>query len=129
MTTEKQLGFTDVKYGDWYYEAAQILCNRNIIKGLSATEFGAAKLISRQDMAVMISRTMSNLSMTLKVGEAITFTDESQIASYAKAAVESLTKSGILAGNADGTFAPLATATRAEAAVIIYRIMYAMNLL
>lgn len=129
LLVEKTMTFTDVIYGDWYYEAVQILCHRNIIKGLSATEFGASKPISRQDMAVIVSRALNTRSMAIERGESITFTDADQIASYAQGAVDDLTRAGIIAGNSDGSFAPRATATRAEAAVIIYRIMYALNLL
>ena len=55
--------------------------------------------------------------------------DGESIASYAAGAVETLSQGGIITGRDDGSFDPLATANRAEAATIIYRVMYRFNLL
>lgn len=129
LLTEKAMSFTDVNRGDWYHEAIQILCHRGIVNGISSTEFGVNQPITRQDMAVIINRTMSHLKMTIAQGNEITFADEADISDYAKNSVTLLTKTGIINGKENGTFAPKDTATRAEAAVIIYRIMYAMKLL
>ena len=129
LLTEKAMSFTDASYGDWYYEAIQILCHRGIVNGVSAQEFGVNMPITRQDMAVIINRTMTHLNMTIAQGEEITFADAADISDYAANSVSMLTKTGIINGKDDGTFAPKDTATRAEAAMIIYRIMYAMKLL
>ena len=48
------------------------------------------------------------------------FTDADQISEYAQDAVYTLANAGIINGMGDGTFAPKANATRAQASVIIY---------
>ena len=50
---------------------------------------------------------------------AVTFTDSSEIASYASAAVTAMQRAEIISGNGDGSFAPKANATRAAAAKMI----------
>ncbi|HHW00656.1 MAG TPA: S-layer homology domain-containing protein, partial [Clostridiaceae bacterium] len=53
----------------------------------------------------------------------VPFTDEAEISGYAKEAVAAIQKAGIIKGTGDGRFAPKNNATRAEAAVIIYRLL------
>jgi len=64
--------------------------------------------------------------MGIDLGDAIDvepFTDEENISGYAKEAVGAMQKSGIIKGTGDGRLAPKNDATRAEAAVIIYRLL------
>ena len=75
--------------------------------------------MSRQDMAVVIYRTAEKLGLKIS-GEAESFADSSDISDYAKDAVKALTAKGIINGMGDGTFAPKATVTRAQAAKVIY---------
>ena len=50
----------------------------------------------------------------------LNFTDAESIASYARAAVSALSGYAIISGMGDGSFAPTAVCTRAQAAVLIY---------
>ena len=59
----------------------------------------------------------------LPKSEAISFADSGEIADYAKDAVYILAKAGIVSGNENSEFNPLANATRAEAAKILYYTM------
>lgn len=85
--------------------------------------------ISRQDIAVMLSnynekvaKKAYNQTVTIEA-----FTDHQQIAEYAKTAVDSMQQTGIIKGmkNADGNFRfqPTSSATRAEAATMIYNML------
>ena len=56
---------------------------------------------------------------TFGVSQSPGFSDWDQIAGYAQPAVSALTDNGIVNGMGDGTFAPEAPATRAEAAKLI----------
>ena len=51
------------------------------------------------------------------------FSDKAFVAEYASDALCDMVKSGIIQGNADGTVNPTGNATRAEAAVVMHRIM------
>ena len=53
----------------------------------------------------------------------LSFVDNSDIADYAIEAVARMTAGGILDGNDEGAFLPRKNSTRAETAVMIYRIM------
>ena len=53
----------------------------------------------------------------------VSFSDESLIADYARKDVAAMVGEGIIKGNADGTINPRGNATRAEAAVIMDRIL------
>ncbi|MBQ9599058.1 MAG: S-layer homology domain-containing protein [Clostridia bacterium] len=55
--------------------------------------------------------------------EKLTFTDTEDIADYALAAVAEMASKGIINGYEDGSFRPKNTLTRAETAVVIYKIM------
>ena len=58
---------------------------------------------------------------TLAVG--ITFTDQDQISSWALDSVQKAVALGLLKGMGDGFFAPVDSATRAQSAVVIYRLL------
>ena len=130
LTTQSVLPFKDVEFEDWYYEPISIAYQKDIAKGISDTEFEPNAPLTRQDMAVLLYKAMSVVNLFVSdAEEAPVFTDGESIASYASGAVEVLSQSGIITGRDDGSFDPLATANRAEAATIIYRVMYQFNLL
>lgn len=106
--------FTDVKAEDWYAPYVSAALKAGIIKGVSQTEFGADANITRQDICTIIAR----LEDTLTEYE-LTFEDALTISEYAKTAVSYLYELGVINGFEDNTFRPQASATRAQAAVII----------
>jgi len=81
-------------------------------------------LISRQDMAVIIYNAAVYKNVSLPSSDiALSFADDSIIAEYAKKSVYVLKAMGVINGVNDMEFAPLRNATRAEAAVIIYKLL------
>lgn len=114
--------FNDVSESDWYYNAVSVASQLGIVSGYGDGNFGPNELISRQDMAVMTYRTAKNImNKSLEpVNAGVTFADSNAIADYAFEAVMTLQKAGIINGVTDTEFAPLANATRAQAAKIIY---------
>lgn len=116
---EGESGFEDVDKNAWYSGYVLAAKNAGIINGISDTKFGVGQYISRQDLAVMIDRTFKIEGRN----EENNFSDFEQISDYAKAAVSVLNSKNIIAGYPDNTFRPLEKSTRAETAVIIYRIL------
>ena len=115
--------FSDVKAGMWYYEAVASAEKLGIVKGKGDGSFGVNEQITRQDMAVMVYRTSLILGMNLKDGSGeVRFVDKGDISAYALEAVAVMQENGIINGIGDNRFAPENNATRAEAAVIIYRL-------
>ncbi len=87
-----------------------------IIGGYDAERFGPNDLITREQMAAMIVR-----AKKLTVAEEIlSFADTPDISAWAKAAVATATKNGLLSGYPDNTVKPRGNATRAEAVTVIY---------
>lgn len=109
--------FADVSDSDWFAEFALVAYANNIILG-SDGNFMPHSGITRQDAAVMIFRALGKAA-----NGSLAFTDADAIAPYAQDAVATLGSEGIIAGMDDGSFAPLSGLTRAQAAVLLSRIM------
>ena len=111
--------FSDVNAASWYAPYVEWAYRNGIVKG-SNGNFKPSANITRQDMAVMIENFSKYMSKTVPSMEAgKTFADDSRIASYAKDAVASLQKAGIISGDVNGKFLPQSSATRAQAAKMI----------
>lgn len=122
-TTMNAKKFDDVVSDEYYSEAVSILSSMGIIKGQSETKFGVGESITRQDMAVMCALA-SKLNVEKEVSE---FNDAASISDYAIDAVKQMQKAGVLDGDENNNFNPLANATRAEAAKVISVILDIMD--
>lgn len=109
--------FSDVAEDAWYKPYVNTAYKNGIINGLGDGTFGSGVNIKRQDIAVMLFNAI-NVPEELNK---IEFKDESDISEYASRAVETLSGIGIINGNENNEFEPHKFATRAEAAVMIYR--------
>ncbi|MBQ7097419.1 MAG: S-layer homology domain-containing protein [Clostridia bacterium] len=119
-TDESYNGYDDCVIGSWYYPYITAAKINNLVTGFTRTQFGLGSAVTRQDLAVMIYRAMQKQGLVEAVEEA-EFADEAAIADYALEAVKALGGMGIITGFEDGSFAPNANASRAEAAVIFAR--------
>lgn len=116
-----------ITLADSIYKAAAA----GIVTGYSNGNFGTDDTITREQMAVMIDRALDYLKIEKERG-AVEFTDVDQFTSSAfKLAVSYNVHFGIIQGfpNTDGTFSfrPKETATRAQAAAFIYRLLNVEN--
>ena len=108
--------FTDVAPDAWYTTYIASAVQAGIVEGRGDGTFGVGEAVTRQDMAVIFCRA-AGLQPLAEAAEP--FTDDEEIAAYARGAVYALQKAGILNGRSDGSFGPLETATRAEAAKLV----------
>ena len=115
----EKVAFTDVSESEWYYKYIVSAFSDNIVTGKSDGSFGIGEHISRQDMAVMVCRAC-NRTMPVSTAD---FEDNDAISDYARESVAKLSAAGIINGMPDGSFAPFATATRAEAAKLVYELI------
>jgi len=117
--------FTDVKAGKYYAAAIAWANANNIVSGKSETTFEPETAITRQELAVMIVNFAKQQGITLTAAEdAIAFADADTIAKFAKTAVATCQKADIINGYNEGgkaVFKPKDTATRAEAAQMLYK--------
>ncbi len=115
--------FADVKENAKYSRAVAIGRAAGILKGVGDNLFNPEAEITRQDLMVICARGM-RLKKELGEGADISaFPDNTLIADYAVADIAAMVRVGIVKGNADGTINPLGNTTRAEAAVIMDRIV------
>ncbi|WP_168735566.1 glycoside hydrolase family 3 C-terminal domain-containing protein [Cohnella fermenti] len=125
LTADQAAGsFSDVPENAYYAEAVAIAKSLGIVQG-SGGKFDPLASIARQDMMVLIARVLQasgKLELTDDApAELDAFADAGQVANYAKSAVAALVKAGIVQG--DGSrLNPKGITSRAEAAVILYRI-------
>lgn len=116
-----QVSFNDVEADAWYASYINAAYAKGIITGYENGSFDPNAQVTRQDMAVMVQRAANASGVVLAdVNPAVNFDDDYAIADYAKAAVKALSQAGIINGVTQNSFAPLETATRAQAAKILY---------
>jgi len=93
------------------------------VSGLGEGKFGPRDDVTREQLATILNNYANFAKMNLSAaGEYPNFTDEKDIASYAKAAVERLSKAGIVGGKPGNNFDPRGNATRAEVASMLTRL-------
>ena len=120
--------FTDVK-ADAYYAPYVKWANENgIVGGTSDTTYSPDREITRQEMAVMLARYCEYAKIELKGDADAQFADGAEIADWAKAAVETVVKAGLLKGVGDDRFSPASDASRAQVATLLARFMKEYNL-
>ncbi|HWQ80423.1 MAG TPA: S-layer homology domain-containing protein [Anaerovoracaceae bacterium] len=137
--TKAAVAFQDVKATDWYAKAVAWAYESGVATGMKnkdgASDFAPGAGISRQDMAVMIKNYSEKVTKKAIAGTvpAVAFEDGPDIAAYAKEAVALMQQGGIINGvskkNGSGeevtAFAPKNSATRAEAATMIAKLLKA----
>lgn len=125
--------FSDVSDLSWYTADARAAAALGLVQGYEDGTFRPNAPITREQMAVMAARALK--LMNLGAGESgvnpatNAFTDAAAISSWAKEAVNVLTAKGIMKGRSASSFAPGSDTSRAEAAVILTRLLKAAGLL
>lgn len=122
--SDNNTSFLDVEKGEWYYGYISSAQKLGIVSGVSESEFGIGRSITRQEMARMVYNMMEKGLIDLKYTSTSTrFDDENEIELWASQAVNALSGLGIINGMGNGYFEPKSSATRAQAAVIVYNIL------
>jgi uncharacterized protein YjdB len=119
-----QDNYNDVSPNDYFYEAVGISKALGITEGIGNNLLNPHQAISRQDMMVILNRTLTSqklISHPDSLPELASYKDVSTIAAYAQESVRSLIHAGIIEGDGN-SIRPLHEVTRAEAAVVMYRI-------
>jgi len=118
--------FTDVA-GQWFAGAVGAAADAGLVQGFADGTFKPEALITRQEMAVLIARALAFAATgelaPLEQGPAKQLSDIAQVGKWARASVEETVRLGIVQGNNKGQFVPASYATRAEAAVMLTRLL------
>lgn len=120
---ENQKQFTDVLKDAWYKNYVEIGTSNQLINGIGNGMFAPNSSISRQDLCVILFNALKKLNVELPQATNHDFPDDASIAGYAKEAVYAFKDLGIVNGGSGGRMDPTASASRAEAAVIINNVL------
>jgi Uncharacterized protein contain chitin-binding domain type 3 len=124
LQAEAEENFEDVSRSDYYYEAAGIAKKLGISSGVGNNKLNPKASITREDMMVMVERALKAAGKELGGNQANSlskFKDAAQVAGYAQDSIAALVQTGLIVGNANH-INPKGSTTRAEAAVLLYRI-------
>lgn len=125
LKAEYTEGFADVEEGSYYSESVNIAKKLGIVKGTGDNKFDPTVTISRQDMMAMTAMALKASGKKLKEAATVDiagYEDAVDIADYARDSVAVLVKNGIVLGNGKQIH-PNGKSTRAEVAVMLYRII------
>lgn len=132
-TGAKTNPYKDVKASDWYCGYIKTANEYKLISGC-ADEFSPLDRITREQAMVMLARAMNitGIGNTLEKDEAekllSRFIDSNEISGYARKETADCAKAGIVTGKSD-RIAAKENITRAEAAVMIQRLLEKSNLI
>ncbi len=118
----KASSFTDVNSVSPAMPYIEWALKNGVIQGIGGGRFGPDMQITREQMAAIMANYAKATGYKLPVSrQAITFADDAKIGSWAKEAVKALQQTGIIVGKNNNLFDPQASATRAEASIILRR--------
>jgi lactocepin len=115
--------FSDIKSEDYYYDQVGTAKALGIALG-SNGEFNPKSYITRQDMMALTVRALKAANKKLDSSNSSDmdiYSDKTKISSYAIDSVATLVKAKLITGS-NGKINPLGNTSRAEAAVLLYRI-------
>ncbi|MCI9448806.1 MAG: leucine-rich repeat protein [Clostridiales bacterium] len=117
-------GFSDADAEAWYAGYIRWAKNNNVSDGYPEGTFRPDDFVSREELATLLARYIRENKIALEddplTGE---FADKEEIGDWAKDDVDYIRTKGLIDGKGEGKFAPKDTATRAEMARILNRIM------
>lgn len=107
--------FKDVPTTYWAFHAIQSLAAKQIVSGVTTTEFNPKSNVSRAEFTALLVRALG-----LNADGQIKFSDIKSDAWYSSY-VATASKLGIVSGRSNDTFAPNASITREEMAIMVIR--------
>ena len=123
LSSNASESFSDVEPISYYGKEIATAKELGIINGVGDNAFMPETAITRQDLMTICARALETIGRLEENGEYTSFTDSDAISDYARDAVNQMTAMGIIKGNPDGSVKPLSNTTRAEAAVIMERLL------
>lgn len=114
--------FKDVKAGAYYAPYVAWAESKGIVKGTGFGKFEPNRTITREEMAVILDKFLTDQKKTYSSTNKAQFNDGGVISSWAKGSVEKMADQGLLSGMGNGNFAPKESFSRAQAAQVLYTI-------
>jgi hypothetical protein len=124
--------YTDVSGADWHFGAVMKATEYGLVNGLDDGSFRPDDLITREQAMAMMHRAMAIAGAAAEYetadGILAQYADGLAVSEWAKTAAAEVVQAGIFNGSA-GALRPQAAMTRAEAAVVLYRLLAAAELI
>ncbi|BDF71923.1 hypothetical protein CE91St41_29040 [Oscillospiraceae bacterium] len=117
--------FADVSQGAYYTDAVAWASESGIVTGTGAG-FDPEAPISREQLATILYRYMAKQGVQAEQGNLNAFTDGGAVSPWAQEAMGYAVGAGLMTGKEGGALDPQGTATRAEVAVVLRRLVEAM---
>ena len=108
--------------GAWAADAVAKAVQAGVVAGYADGSFRPDQPITRAEMAVMLAKATKAAGSS---GEGAAFSDDAAIPAWARKSVAAIARAGLAEGRADGSFDPGAALNRAEAGVILSRLLHA----
>ncbi|MDQ8737268.1 pectinesterase family protein [Paenibacillus sp. LHD-38] len=121
--------FLDVSLDAWYAGSVAAAVHAGLMKGSGNGTFRPEDRISREEMVVMIARAAAFAGQENGTASPVSqsFSDYGDISDWAKDSVDWAAQAGLVNGLGDGNFAPGYETTRAQAVVIIKRMLQGLG--
>lgn len=120
----KTASFSDVNDGTWYTSAVAWAQETGVVDGYPDGTFAPMKAVSREEMATILYRYAEKAGMDVTASNDLsTFTDRTSVQSYALSAMQWAVGSSLIAGVSPTELDARGTATRAQSAVILWRLL------
>jgi len=130
--SETNSQFADVA-NKWYESYIATAQEFGIVKGVSDTSFMPERIVSRQEMAAMIVRTLRKYKDIVlteeELQQIVKFADTENIGGWALEDVYTAKKLGLMIGRTGNKFAPQSPTLRGEAASVIYNLLKELDLI
>lgn len=121
--------FSDMSSDAWYRNAIDVAVSNGIVNGIDQNCFNPKGLITREQMVTMIERLMAEKGINTRINDVDAkgvldkFSDKAAISSWAQNPVAFTVQEELMKGRENGRFVPQGNTTRAEAAVVLFRVL------
>ena len=111
--------FTDVVAGTWYADAVAWAAEQDVVLGYNNGTFGVNDNVTREQLATFLYRYAGGTA----TGDLSSFADGDTVSDWARDAMSWAVGKGLITGKTGNRLDPTGTASRAEVAVILYRLL------
>ncbi|MCL2843802.1 MAG: S-layer homology domain-containing protein, partial [Oscillospiraceae bacterium] len=115
--------FSDVAPNNWFYHYVAWAYHEGLVQGIGGDRFAPNALITREQLAAMLVRTLDVEDRETAVGPTMDFPDAGTISSWAPVYVYNAFRQGWMIGDRGGNFRPAENIMRAEVATAVNRML------
>lgn len=120
---EEEIIFKDVDNKSWFYKYVMGIYKEGLVNGTDSFNFSPNDYITREQMAVIIKRVLTQDDYVYEETILDNYNDSNVLSNWAKEGVAYVIKENIMKGRSESTFDGNGLTTRAEAAVVLKRIL------